>query len=349
MNINRRFEKPLSKGSLQRKGASPPPPPRPTLPDPFTKDLPAVSSDAKKGPPPRPGTKVIKDRTKKQELLVRSLKVFFFFFSPLGILAGVWAFISNGGDDKPAATPPAAVETTIAPESSSVATTTQSPPLEPVTESTEADWERIARSVVLIYLPDCGGESWMGSGTIVLDGGYVLTNHHVSGGIPCVMEIYAIDSIKDSPVFISYAELIPNAFDQGLDLSVIRLVDGTGKPTIAEGRTPIEITEGEIDLGTSMKVLGFPAMGGVTISMTTGEHSGWWEDTENVFWTDEFYKTSAKMGPGVSGGAAFEAETGQFIGIPTGTPNAESEGDILGLVRPSRYALPLLEVAERAN
>ena len=348
MNKDRPFDKPLNKGGLQRKNAAPPPPPKSALPDPFAKDPPSDASDIRNGPPPRPGAQVIEDRTKKQKLLLRSLKVFFFFFSPLGILAGVWAFFLNDGDDKPAVSPPAAVETTIAPETSSVATT-ESPSLEPATESIDADWERIARSVVLIYLPDCGGESWSGSGTIVLDGGHVLTNEHVSGSSPCEMEIYAIDSIKDSPVFISYAELIPNALDQGLDLSVIRLIDETGRPTTAEGRTPIEVEEGEIDLGTSIKVLGFPEMGGVTISMTTGEHSGWWEDVDNVFWTDEFYKTSAKMGPGVSGGAAFEAETGRFIGIPTGTPNAELEGDILGLVRPSRYALPLLEVAERAN
>ena len=274
------------------------------------------------------------------------MKVFFFFFSPLGILASVWAFVLNDGEDQPTASSPTVIETTIAPETSSVATT-ESPSLEPATESIDADWERIARSVVLINVPDCNGESWLGSGTIVLDGSYVLTNHHVSGDKPCQMEIYAVDSIKDSPVPISYAEIIPNALDQGLDLSVIRLIDEAGRPTKAEGRTPIEIGQGEIDLGTSIKILGFPNMGGDTISMTTGEHSGWMEGLDD--WTGEFYKTSAKMGPGVSGGAAFEAETGRFIGIPTGGSGDGIEGDILGLVRPSRYALPLLEAAENSN
>ena len=229
------------------------------------------------------------------------------------------------------------------------ATTTQASLIEVSPEVGEVNWEQLARSIVLISVTNCGGESWMGSGTIVLDGSYILTNWHVSGSGFCEMEVFGIDSIKDTPIFISYAESIPNAFDEGLDLSVIRLVDMNSRPITATGRTPIEISQEDIGLGTVIKVLGFPAMGGVTISMTTGEHSGWWEDTENVFWTDEFYKTSAKMGPGVSGGAAFEAESGQFIGVPTGTPNAESDGDILGLVRPSRYALPLLEVAERAN
>ena len=348
MNSDRRSDPPLNKSSLQgRRTTPPPPPPKQTFLDPQDKN-PLDSASTRSEPPKPPGTHARKQRNKRDKLLIRSLKVFFFFFSPLGILAAVWTFLINGDDDKPTASPPAAVETTIAPETSSVATT-ESPSLEPATESIDADWERIARSVVLIYIPDCGGETWSGSGTIVLDGGYVLTNEHVSGSSPCEMEIYAIDSIKDSPVFISYAELIPNAFDQELDLSVIRLIDEAGRPTKAEGRTPIEIEQGEIDLGTSIKVLGFPEMGGVTISMTTGEHSGWWEGVDNDFGTGEFYKTSAKMGPGVSGGAAFEADTGRFIGIPTGGSGDRSEGDILGLVRPSRYALPLLEAAERAN
>ena len=230
------------------------------------------------------------------------------------------------------------------------ATTTQVSPVVPPLEAGNVNWEQVARSVVQIVVPSCGGESWWGSGTIVLDGSYVLTNWHVSGGSFCEMEIHAIDSIKDFPNLISYAESIPTAFDEGLDLAVLRLVDANGMPVIATGRTPMEMNQNDIELGTVIKVLGFPDMGGDTISMTTGEQSGWWEDFEYGIWTDEFYKTSAKMGPGVSGGAAFEAETGKFIGIPTGTPEAEVEvGDYLGLVRPSRYALPLLEAAERDN
>ena len=70
----------------------------------------------------------------------------------------------------------------------------------------------------------------------------------------------------------------------------------------------------------------------------TGEGNGWEGD---------FYKTSAKMGPGVSGGAAFTELGGDFIGIPTGgSSKEESEGgDILGLIRPSYYAVPLIEKA----
>ena len=180
----------------------------------------------------------------------------------------------------------------------------------------EVNWEQIARSVVQIAVPDCGGDAWMGSGTIVLDGGHVLTNHHVVDSPWCEILVLGVESTKDTPVFIAYAEVIPSALDQKLDLAVLRLVDGNGRPTKAFGRTPVEIQRGEIGLGTPMKLLGFPGMGGLRISMTPGEQSGWWDGEEADLWSGKFYKTSAKMGPGISGGAAFEAETGEFVGVP---------------------------------
>ena len=67
-------------------------------------------------------------------------------------------------------------------------------------------------------------------------------------------------------------------------------------------------------------------------------------------WAGDFYKTSAKMGPGVSGGAAFSAVTGEFVGVPTaGSSSAEDGGDILGLIRPNRYVIPLLDRVKRAD
>ena len=304
-------------------------------------------------PPQTPLTKQKRNRSKV-------IKIAFLVAVPLTALTGVLIFATNGTDQEPLASPEVATETTTTTTEASltvsttseplvVATTTQVSPVVPSLEAGNVNWEQVARSVVQIKVPSCGGESWTGSGTIVLDGSYVLTNWHVSGGSFCEMEIHAIDSIKDLPNFISYAESIPTAFDEGLDLAVLRLVDANGMPVIATGRAPMEANQNDVDLGAVIKVLGFPSMGGGTFSMTTGEQSGWWEDFIYGLWTEEFYKTSAKMSPGISGGAAFEAETGRFIGIPTGTPNPESEGDILGLVRPSRYALPLLEAAERAN
>ncbi len=194
---------------------------------------------------------------------------------------------------------------------------------------------------------------WMGSGTIVLDGGHVLTNHHVViddfGGF-CELKVWGMESLKDYPVWVAYGEVIPQALDRGLDLAVIRLVDGDGRPARAAGRAPIEVSRRELDLGDEMKVLGFPGMGGEKLTMTPGEFSGWWTDEEFDYWTGEFYKTSAKMGPGLSGGAAFSTETGEFVGVPTEISSlGEDGGDSLGYIRPAKYAIPLLRAAARAD
>jgi putative serine protease PepD len=214
----------------------------------------------------------------------------------------------------------------------------------------EVDWEQLAHSVVYIEA-FCDGEWYSGSGTIVLDGEHVLTNHHVivgdSGGF-CDLTVLGMESLKDDLVFLAYGEVIPQALDYGLDLAVIRLVDTNGRPVKAAGRTPVEVIERELLLGEEMKVAGFPAMGGDTFTMTSGDIAGSWEDPSG-YWSGAFYKTDAKMGPGISGGAAFSTDTGQFVGVPTGTPAEEDRGDILGLVRPARYAIQLLDAAERVD
>ena len=270
----------------------------------------------------------------------------------------VTVVVANSGSEAedqpplaPATSSTAPTSSSTAPTSSSTApTTTEAPRTTPVPEPMEVNWEQLARSVVLVAVPDCDGDAWMGSGTIVLDGGHVLTNQHVVDSPWCEILVLGVESIKDTPVFIAYAEVIPSAVDQELDLAVLRLVDSNGRPTRAFGRTPIEIRRGEIELGAPIKLLGFPGMGGFRISMTAGEQSGWWEDDEFGIWEGRFYKTSAKMGPGISGGAAFDAETGEFVGVPTGRgADSGGEGDILGLVRPGRYALPLLDAAERTG
>ncbi|SVD15410.1 uncharacterized protein METZ01_LOCUS368264, partial [marine metagenome] len=81
--------------------------------------------------------------------------------------------LSGGGEgEKPFSASPA---------TTTVPTLTQTPATE------EVNWKQLAHSVVLIEVVDCGGDAWAGSGTVDLDGGHVLTNHHVvtdeAGGV----------------------------------------------------------------------------------------------------------------------------------------------------------------------
>ena len=168
-------------------------------------------------------------------------------------------------------------------------------------------------------------------------------------GLPCQLEVYAAESPNEDPKWIASARIVEEGIDTEHDLAVIRLVDQSGRPTTAEGRTPVRIGDRELELGEEIKVLGFPGMGGSKITMTPGEQSGLWSVSGDDG-AGDFYKTSAKMGPGVSGGAAFSAVTGEFVGVPTaGSSAAEDEGDILGLIRPNRYVIPLLDRVKRAD
>ena len=176
----------------------------------------------------------------------------------------------------------------------------------------------------------------------MLDGSYVLTNVHVvdeaANGL-CSLWIEAADSSSEFPRYISEARLIPEAYDPLVDLAVIRLVGFDGLPTRATGRDPIEIGNNELGLGDEIKVLGFPQIGGVRITMTGGEISGWFGD---------YYKSSARSGPGVSGGAALDATTGEYVGTPS-AGSTQDVGEALVLIRPSSDALPLLQAALQAG
>ena len=231
--------------------------------------------------------------------------------------------------------------TTAPPATTSPPTTTSAPktPGGP-------DWEELARSVVEVYFDDCGGYFGNGSGTIVLDGSYVLTNAHVVAddyGNFCDLWIYAADSASETPNWIANGRVIPAAYDPNIDLAVLRLVDEYGAPTVAAGRDPIEIKDIDLGLGDDLKILGYPSMGGGKITMTSGEHSGWYDGAFG-----ELYKTSAKAGPGASGGATFDASTGEFVGVPTFV-TVEDIGDGLGLIRPNSYILQYLQIANSSG
>ncbi|MBT7606739.1 MAG: trypsin-like peptidase domain-containing protein [Actinobacteria bacterium] len=204
----------------------------------------------------------------------------------------------------------------------------------------------MARSVAYVEVVSCGGESWSGSGTIVLDGGYLLTNAHVVAddyGRFCEMWVFAANSASEVPEWIANARVIPEAYDPVLDLAVVRLVDMSGNPTNVSGRDPITVANIELGLGDEIKVLGYPAMGGQRISITSGEVSGWWMGDGT-----EYYKSSAKGGPGVSGGAAFDANTGAFIGVPTAGTVVDF-GDTLGLIRANEFILQYLDIARNSG
>ena len=283
-------------------------------------------------------------------------RILLFFVSPLVILLGIWASLFGSADDEKTATrAPAVVETepsTVPTTTRNVVTTSVAVAAPPSTGSQgtsveDPDWSTIVRSIVLLYSPRC---EIAGSGTLVLDGSFILTNAHVATderGEPCDLQVAVVDSPRDTPQWVANAAVIESAIDQDLDLAVVRVVDELGNATELRNRQPIQLALSEsFAFAQEIKVIGYPGMGGSTISQTSGQVSGFEED---------FVKTDAKMGPGVSGGAAFSADTGAFLGVPTSGSSAaigssgEMEGDWLGWIRPVSYAQPLLAKAKRSS
>jgi len=203
-----------------------------------------------------------------------------------------------------------------------------------------ADWDTLARSVVFIEAASpC---EWRGSGTIVLDGSYILTNQHVASDGECELSVGLTKSLDSTPQSGYFAEVLVT--DSSLDLAVLRLIDASGIPAKISGHDPVRIDYSQPPLGTRLATLGYPALGsyraGMTITFTSGTFSG-------IDYTDgEFFKTDAQMRGGVSGGAAFN-EKGLFIGVPTaGLIDEDSSNPVgINLIRPVKYAKPLLEEA----
>jgi S1-C subfamily serine protease len=198
-------------------------------------------------------------------------------------------------------------------------------------------WDSVARSIV--YIEATGSQcNWTGSGSIVLDGSFVLTNQHVSGSGECTLQVFLTDSVESAPTKSLIASLV--VFDNKNDLAVLRIFGDDGKPFIDKSRTPLVINELQLALGAKLFTLGYPGAGGSTITFTSGDFAGM-DDVDGVF-----YKTTAYMNSGVSGGAGLN-ERGELVGIPTAGKIDSVTNEKLGinLIRPVSFAQNLLQRA----
>jgi S1-C subfamily serine protease len=180
------------------------------------------------------------------------------------------------------------------------------------------------QSVVQIWaLQQDGGEwfqLWSGSGSIVTADGYILTNAHVV--LPD--KNYDVDGLlvsltreADEPPEPSFlAEVV--VADPDLDLAVIRVTaDLDGNPIDYASLNLPAVPLGDSDsleLGTPISILGYPGIGGETITLTRGEVAGF--VSEPGVKGHAFIKTSAAIAGGNSGGMAID-EDGYLIGVPT--------------------------------
>jgi S1-C subfamily serine protease len=164
--------------------------------------------------------------------------------------------------------------------------------------------------------------AWSGSGTIISPDGVILTNAHLVLGPPgpAIQVDYFIISLTiepDQPPIDSFiAEEI--YADRDLDLALLRITtDLKYKDVDPENLflTSVELGDSDqLQLGEPLTILGYPAIGGDTITVLHGVVGGFtlMRNHDEI----SFIKTSTSITGGASGGLALD-RNGRIVAIPT--------------------------------
>jgi S1-C subfamily serine protease len=169
---------------------------------------------------------------------------------------------------------------------------------------------------------------WGGSGTIVTPDGLILTNAHlvlpIPGARPDAFVIGITQDPSEPPIDMFYAE--PVETNEDLDLAIIRIVSDlqfkpvdwqqTILPTVPLGNSD------DVQLGDPLIILGYPGIGGDTITLTSGNVGGF--TAQRKYGDRAYIKTSASISGGTSGGVALNS-AGQMIAIPTQLGSGDEE------------------------
>ncbi|MFH1822897.1 MAG: S1C family serine protease [Patescibacteria group bacterium] len=163
-----------------------------------------------------------------------------------------------------------------------------------------------------------GADSWFsGSGTIIDPKGIILTNRHViEGAYKNTCFIGFIESISQEPNFgtegnYNLAEVKYYTTTDDMDAAILYLDNPTNK--IYPYINIWDSNSDSLQFGNKVEAIGFPSIGGSTITYTSGDFSGFGSKSDG---TQNYIKSTAQLEHGNSGGALYNS-SGQFIGIPT--------------------------------
>ncbi len=203
----------------------------------------------------------------------------------------------------------------------------QEPAVQPAASALPTDaplgdvpYEAVVQIIAMVDVNGSLEEGWSGSGTILTPDGLILTNAHVA----LSDKYYHVEALKiamttsqDNPPQPRYYAEVLQA-DADLDIAVLRITtDLDGNAVDAAGLhlpyVPLGNSD-ELNLGDPITILGYPGIGGETITLTRGEVSGF--TSESGRGNRAFIKTSATIAGGNSGGLAANAR-GYLIGVPT--------------------------------
>ncbi len=218
----------------------------------------------------------------------------------------------------------------------------------------------VGATVQILMTATIGGQEqaygW-GSGTIISTDGLILTNAHVAMPSAPGRGIYewdptpvtdpedlviAIIESEDRPAVPTYRATVLAA-DGYLDAAVIRIDRALdGRPLAAASlRLPsVPLGDSEaLHVGDPLTIVGFPGIGGDTISLSSGRASGFLGDDR--IGPRAWIKTDAVVSSGNSGGLAAN-DAGQLVGIPTRGPD---DAGAYSLLRPIALVAPIIDAA----
>lgn len=256
-------------------------------------------------------------------------------------------------------TAPAKPEATAAPKPTAPPAKPTEPPAKP-TEAAVAPKPsggrdpglvRALNAAVRVIVPTGPSSANLGSGSIITAKGHVLTNYHVvaddngkiiNQGNGIIIAVPPNEGDNAQPKYRGRVK----EFDSKIDVAVIELQmmnDGSPLPGNL-GVTPIPLgSSAGVQIGDSIVIIGFPGLGGSSLTVTRGIHSGIVRFTDSP---GSFIKTDTEINHGNSGGTAINT-AGELIGIPTaGRFDLEAAGKI-GLIRPIDEVKAIIDKATR--
>lgn len=238
--------------------------------------------------------------------------------------------------------------------------------------------------VQLVMLYEQGGRFmpvWVGSGTIISPDGLIVTNAHVAlpdtEQVPYRLQI-AMTIQQDQPAVPRFFAEVMQA-DLEMDIAVIRPatdLDGNSVDRHSLDLPHVDIGNSDtLQLGDPLTILGYPGIGGDTITLTRGDVGGFTRDS--MYGDRGFIKTSATIAGGNSGGLGADS-SGALVAVPSragfgasvqDTPIvdcrylADTNGDgridnndscvpvggFINALRPINIARPLIDAARRGE
>lgn len=174
----------------------------------------------------------------------------------------------------------------------------------------------------------------IGSGFIINEEGYILTNYHV-------VELAIANNTKDVTVILSNGKEAPGKvvnYDQNRDIAMVKLEEGTEVPAVAE----LGDSDG-LYVGQEVVAIGTPLGKNFAQTLTKGIVSGVNRNlTTQGGNTGNYIQTDAAINSGNSGGPLINTR-GEVIGINTAKLSGQSEATIEGM----GFAIPINDAKDR--